>query len=334
VTPVETPHKFGVISRFNERIWGGAILDDPDMLVYSRPFDPQDWTLDLEHPADGAGSVQQPSWDGDSFQALVPFGAQLLALKANRVWRILGTNPGEYVFKEQYGGGAPFARTVTVTNSTVMMLGREGVQMYDGADTMPYRQEFCKGIFRRMNPEALEGACGCWHQERYHCALPLDGSQVNNAVLVFDSRLNTWMLYEQVSVKAFLPTDDTLFFTSDSNPGMVFQWGAGKAALPLKWVSPWMRLGRLDAKKCNWTFYLSLECTEPVDLKITVETETQRFPRTIRFQPPEPNRAGPRRIVKCIMGAGRQFRFILESDDGELWRMVGGLQITCELDAD
>ena len=40
VSIVNTPKKFGVIERYAERIWGGAIDDDPDMLVYSAPYDP------------------------------------------------------------------------------------------------------------------------------------------------------------------------------------------------------------------------------------------------------------------------------------------------------
>ena len=93
VSVVNTPKKFGVIARHAERIWGGAIDNDPDMLVYSAPFDPFDWTQNDEIPEDGAGDLKQPSWDGDSFTALTPFGDQLVALKRTRVWRIMGTNP-------------------------------------------------------------------------------------------------------------------------------------------------------------------------------------------------------------------------------------------------
>lgn len=132
VTRVETPRKFGVIARYAERIWGGAIEDDPDMLVYSAPFDPFDWSANVEIPEDGAGDILQPSWDGDSFTALMPFGSQLIALKRERVWRILGTDPGEYAFKEQYGGGAAFAGTVAVEGERMLMLGREGLLQYDG----------------------------------------------------------------------------------------------------------------------------------------------------------------------------------------------------------
>jgi len=63
VEAVETPKKFGVITRHAERIWGSGIPSDPDMLVYSAPYDPLDWTANVEQPQDGAGDILQPSWD-------------------------------------------------------------------------------------------------------------------------------------------------------------------------------------------------------------------------------------------------------------------------------
>ena len=87
--------KFGVLTRHAERIWGAAIPDQPDMLMYSTPFEPLNWEQNNEYPEDGAGDIQQPSWDGDSFVALRTYGSYLLAIKKNRVWRVSGTNPGE-----------------------------------------------------------------------------------------------------------------------------------------------------------------------------------------------------------------------------------------------
>ena len=151
VSAVETPKKFGVIERYAERIWGGAIPDDPDMLVYSAPYDPTDWEADPDIPEDGAGDIQQPSWDGDSFTALRTFGSQLIAFKRTRVWRILGTDPGEYAFKEQYGGGATYEGTIAVDNERILMLGRKGIQIYDGLSVSPFQQEMCDEIWKRLN---------------------------------------------------------------------------------------------------------------------------------------------------------------------------------------
>ena len=207
---VQTPKKFGVITRYAERIWGGAITGDPDLLAYSAPFDPFDWSQNDDAPEDGAGDVMQPSWDGDSFTALTPFGDQLVALKRTRVWRILGTNPGEYAFKEQYGGGAPFSATVAVDGMRILMLGRQGVLCYDGESVIPFQQTFAKGVFARMNRSALDNAVACMWRNTYYLALPLDEATANNAVLMYNTEEQTWLLRDDVSVESFLPTEEAL----------------------------------------------------------------------------------------------------------------------------
>lgn len=334
VTRVETPRKFGVIARYAERIWGGAIEDDPDMLVYSAPFDPFDWSANVEIPEDGAGDILQPSWDGDSFTALMPFGSQLIALKRERVWRILGTDPGEYAFKEQYGGGAAFAGTVAVEGERMLMLGREGLLQYDGLSVAPYAPQYARGVFARMNREALEQARGCVYGGRYYCALPLDGAESNSAVLVYDAREQTWLVREGVSVKAFLPTGEGLFFTSATEPGRVYRWGEDAftqgAATPCRWVGPWLELSRKDARKGGWTVYLWPQAREATKLYITIRTEKRARTKICEVEAGDTGRQ--KRLT--FGGSGRRFRVEIESRDGQAWALSGGMQVLAELDPD
>jgi hypothetical protein len=159
VVPVETPKLFGVLARYNERIWGAGIEGDPDMLVYSAPYDPFDWTQNNEIPEDGAGDIQQPSWDGDRFLALRQYGSDLLAIRRNAIWRIYGTNPGEFQMQKQYGGGSIAENTVCVYNQYAFMLGEYGLMRYDGNGCYPFQQEAIQQIMRervRMPASAPE----------------------------------------------------------------------------------------------------------------------------------------------------------------------------------
>jgi len=150
VVQVTTPKKFGVIARFNERIWGGGITGDPDMLVYSAPFDPFDWEARTEIPEDGAGDIMQPTWDGDSFLALKQYGNVLLAIKRNSIWRISGTNPGEFVMQQQYGGGTIAENTVAIYNDFAYMLGEYGLMRYDGSGAFPFQQDALQTLMREQ----------------------------------------------------------------------------------------------------------------------------------------------------------------------------------------
>jgi hypothetical protein len=333
-TAIDTPKKFGVVTRFNERIWGAAIPDDPDTLMYSRPFNPMDWTLDLVHPEDGAGDISQPSWDGDSFLAMMQYGAQLLAFKKRRVWRVLGTNPGEFYMKEQYGGGLLAPRSLALHGTDVFMLGLESVFRYDGMDAQPHQPENTAGIFARVNRDALDGAVGCMHGEKYYLALPLDGSTVNNTVLVYDKHWNTWMLWRHISVESLLSTEDRLYFTSSSTPGQVYVWDGGKTACPLEWQSPWFTLGRADARKENFQFRFTFDVTQDTEITLTVETERDAYKRTFTVKPPYPGRLGPKLVLIPIACSGRRFRFNIQANGGEMWRMVGGMSIQCDINSD
>lgn len=337
VETVATPKKFGVIARHAERIWGTAIDNDPDMLVYSAPYDPFNWQQNNETPEDGAGDIMQPSWDGDSFSALTSFGNQLIALKRTRVWRIYGTHPGEYVFSEQFGGGTQYPRTVAVDGTRMLMLGRDGLMQYNGESVAPYFQDYAAKVFARMNREALNQAVGCLWKDTYYVAIPLDESRVNNAVLMFNTLERTWLVREDISVESFLPTETALFFTSSETPGRVYQWRDDSwedgHAMPTRWVSGWQDFGYKNMLKGSFTMYLNVECREPVTLSLGIQTEKKLKTKLVTFQPPVEGRGSKERRV-VFGGNGRRFRVLIESSGSEPWRLIGGVQIEAETDMD
>jgi len=140
--------RFGVLARYNERIWGSGIAGDPDKLMYSVPYDPFDWSANTEIPEDGAGDILQPTWDGDSFVALRQIGSDLLAVKRNSIWRIYGTNPGEFSMQRQYGGGALVENTLAIQDGYAYMLGQYGILRYDGTGAYAFQQDAIQGIMR------------------------------------------------------------------------------------------------------------------------------------------------------------------------------------------
>lgn len=339
ITAVDAPKHFGVIERYAERIWGAAVPDDPDMLVYSAPFDPTNWEAQIEIPEDGAGDILQPSWDGDSFTALKSFGSQMIAFKKSRVWRVLGTNPGEYTMKEQYGGGAPFAATIAVDTERIFMLTERGVAVYDGAAVSPFYREYAQGVFRRMNLDALDGAVACIWRDTYYCAIPIDGSATNNAVLCYNTAENTWLLHTAVSVSAFLPTEEKLLFTSPEAPCLVKVWTEDSwldqtAVAPLRWVSPWNDLGAKDVVKGGFEVYLLPEASAPVTLKISMQTEKKLKTKRYTVQVPKAGRLAKAKRIH-FGGSGRRFRLIIEADGGSVpWRLISGVTIVSETDPD
>ena len=339
--------KFGVIERYAERIWGGAIPGDPDMLVYSAPYDPTDWEANSEIPEDGAGSIQQPSWDGDSFTALKAFGDQLIAFKEHRVWRVYGTNPGEYTFSQQFGGGAPFFNTIAVDVEKIYMADVDGLSVYDGMSVTPFQRKLIEPLWRKINRAAMDQMCAVLFQNRYYLSVPMGNSTVNNALIVLNLEEGTILYYDDMKIESMLGTYDHIYSTSSDTPGKVYlmnydSWVTCKASGgATKWVSPWMDFGYKRIQKGGFDLYLTPEVKDTaVTLKISIQTEKKTKTKEYIVQPlTAAQRAAEKehRNKKLHFGgAGRRFRVILETASGVTapWRLIGGLQLVVETDPD
>lgn len=338
ITAVTTPNNFGVIERYNERIWGGDIADDPDMVVYSAPYDFSDWDADLDIPEDGAGDIQQPTWDGDGFTAIRQFGNMLLAFRKNTVWRILGTDPGEWTWQQQHGGGTAYQNTICVDGERILMLGDHGLLQYDGYSVQPYYQEYCRTFWDSMNVDALEQACACMYKRRYYLAVPTDDAMTNNAVLIYDTVDKSWLLRTDLAVESWLATDSALYFTKVAEPGTMYTWNEdawehGTGAATCSWVSPWVELGRKDIRKGGWTVYLSVEGKAGGKLSISIETEKKKKTKSFGYaEVTDEGTAKQKRL--SFGGSGRRWRLHIESTGTTVWRVMGGVQVISELDED
>ncbi len=331
-TTTDVEKKFGVLTRHAERIWGAAIPDQPDMLMYSVPYEPLNWEQNNQFPEDGAGDIQQPSWDGDSFVALRVYGSYLLAIKKNRVWRIAGTNPGEYYMKEQFGGGTIVENTVVVFNDYMFLLSYDGLMMYDGTAVQPFRQREIQGIMERVNWQAVENAVATMNGVVYCLALPLDGSEYNNAILEYDTSERTFNLRTGVYVSSFLPYAEKLYYT-DSRPkadgeeftGRVMVLDEEGEALPMRYVTAYQDLGYKSVTKSGFEIYLLAD--EDMDVTVGIRTEKKLKQRKAHLTGGKPKRVR-------VNVAGRSFRLELTVPAGAAWKMSAGLQIYMELDSD
>lgn len=339
--------KFGTIARYAERIWGGNVADNPDMLMYSAPYDPTDWEQNLSIPEDGAGDVMQPSWDGTSFTGLQAFGDQLIAFKQSRVWRIIGTDPGEYEFKEQYGGGSPYKNTIVSDTERIFMADNEGLSIYDGMSVTPYQRPKTEQLWRKINRSAMDQMVAAVFRQRLYLAFPEGDSTVNNALLVYNFETGTILYYSDIYIESLLATNEKLYATSSSTPGKLYEveydsWVSGKVrAKASRWISPWIDFGYKRIQKGGFDFYFIPEVQEePVTLQISIQTEKKKKTKTYTIQPltEEQKTAEKEHKGKRLHfgGAGRKFRFIIETEDGVTapWRLIGGIQMVVETDPD
>lgn len=348
ISAVDTKGKnFGIIERYAERIWGGAIPGDPDMLMYSAPYDPTDWEANTEIPEDGAGSIQQPTWDGDSFTALKAFGDQLIAFKEHRVWRIYGTNPGEFTMSQQYGGGGPFSNTIAVDVEKILLADTDGLSVYDGMSVTPYMRRLIEPLWRNINRNAMDQMCAALVDRKYYLAVPMGTSTVNNAMIVLNQEEGTILYYDDLKIESMLNTYENIYATSSTTPGKVYllnynSWVTGTASGgATKWVSPWMDFGYKRIQKGGFDLYITPEVkTAAVTLKISIQTEKKTKTKEYIVTPLTTAQINAKKEYRNkklhFGGAGRRFRVIIETAEGVTapWRLIGGLQIVVETDPD
>lgn len=328
VAAVTTPKKFGVITRYNERIWGAGIEGDPDMLVYSAPFDPFDWDQNDEIPEDGAGDIMQPTWDGDSFVALRQYGSNLLAIKKNSIWRIYGTNPGEFSMQREYGGGTIVENTVAVFDDKAYMLGDNGILRYDGTGAYAFLQDEVRLLMDKVNRSALHKAYAGMRDGTYCVALPINGSDYCNAVLEYNTRERTIALRTEVDVGSFVKIATRLFYTSATYPGRIYEMQDKVGnTLNTKWVSGYQDLGLKSSIKSAFILYAMVESEAPVELRIGIRTEKKLKQKIIYTKPGKQTRIH-------LNTQGRFFRLEIETYTAVPFSISGGIKLDLELDPD
>ena len=329
VSPVETPYKFGVLARFNERIWGAGIIDMPDSLVYSAPYDPFDWEAQAEIPEDGAGEIMQPSWDGDSFVALRQYGSYLLAIKRNAIWRIYGTNPGEFVIQQQYGGGTIEENTVAVSDDHVYMLGAKGILRYDGSGAAPFQQDVIKDLMEKdVNLAAMDKSVAAMRNGVYCLALPVNGSDFCNAILEYNTREYSFALRTDISIDSFLQVNERLFYTSATEPGRVIELRDDIGVpLPCIWASGFQDLGVKSSTKSAFLLYMMVEAEAPLEMYLSIRTEKKVKEKVVMVKPGKTMRVH-------LNNQGRFFRLEIKSYTAIPYTITGGIKIDLELDPD
>lgn len=330
-----TEVKFAVLGRHAERIWGTGDKKNPDSIFYSRSYNPFDWTGDIETPSLAGGVIQQPTWDGEAFIALKPFGGYLLALKPSTCFEIRGTDPSNFTITEAYGTDGPInANTVCVDRQNMFYLSQSGLGRYDGSSLALLSRDALYETMqaRTAGLEHLATACVCNHV--YYLALAVgEDTQANNVVVEFDSDRGTFMLREGLRIKDLYSLGGKVYYTQADEPYEVLLYndpqagGILGAPMASYWETAWMDLGKPYVKR---DFVLRFTAEADVDdlpIEISVITDRKEKPRVVTLQK-------QRRDYRVkIQNAGLRMKLRIRSDKlAAGWRIHGGVLIEYSID--
>ena len=295
------------VARHFDRIWVAGIQSDPDKCIYSVVRDAFNWEQDEADPANGAGDIQQPTWDGDEIAAIKEFGNNLLVIKHYSIWRIIGSSPDEFQYRKQYGEGTIAEDTFAVNNSVAYMLTDDDVKVYDGNGTQHFKYGAIKDVLMaaHLDPgnDRYTLYAGRMLQDKYILYLQqyMNSGQITPVLIVYDTVEGT-VNVEQVPALLTLevdndklygifcvsdPTDTShpipdseYYYTSFVQMAEFFtrHWSGSATrgytsgfkphTLPVSWESSWLDLSAKNVAKSGFIVYLLFK---PVDELIAAE---------------------------------------------------------------
>lgn len=330
--------KFAVLARHAERIWGTGAAGYPDSLFYSRSYDPFDWTGNMEQPDLGGGMINQPTWDGDEFVSLKPFGGYLLALKRNTVFEIRGTDPGSFSVTASYGTDGPVEeRTVCVDRTGMYFLASSGLGVYDGDSLQLLSRDALYETMRLREAELDKTATACVCDHKYYLAFRMkDGGREeiveNNAVIEYDTERGTFMIRTGIRVRDFFVASGKIYYTRADSPCDVLRYNdpdaGGYAGEPMSclWETAWLDLGKAFRKR-DFVLRFTAEADggdQPV--RFTVVTDRHEKEKVVLLQ------RGRRDYRVKIQNTGARVKLRIRSNSTQGWRIYGGVRVEYSVD--
>ena len=368
VQPTNTDNeiRFGAIELYNDRLWGTMIETDPDKLMYSAPKDPFNWDEFTASPADGAGDVQQPNFNGDEFVMLKRFGTSLLAIKSNGIWRVTGTNPSNYSFAQQYGDQELIPNTAVVYGSYMYVMGTRDILRYNGYEIEPVLDGFISSVTNVLYNSVYYDAslhmqdfavmdkhiyCAYLRHSTYQTNI-LSEATIN--VLVELNTLTNEINIRQIdgdirnmteggtgSLMGGVTVEDVAFFMDEAGSIKSRSKADNNSinaitALPFYYESGYQNLSASNVIKGGFDIYLRLDRTPasnentPTTMPITVGIRTEKKLKTKQVVLTS---GKPKRVH--INNNGRYFRLELSAAaQPSPWRILGNITVNLELDYD
>lgn len=342
--------KFSTLCRYNERIWGTGDPNYPDRLFYSKPYDPLDWSdLGLQDtPELGGGNIDQPTWDGDKFIALVPYGNYMLACKTRTVFEIRGTDPSTFTFNTAFGSDAPLeARTICADGTYLYFLTRAGLGVYDGTSTrMLARDALCKTL-AHIDYDRIGLATACIRNHVYTLALrtmtqtdlewtPEEGEPwelyvrrlCNNVIVEYDTLRRTFMLRDGLNVVDFYAIDGTIYCTLFDAPYEIMVYNAegennySHEPIHSHWETAWLDLGKTFRKKDFVVRFTAESQYEDCPITVILQTDRREKSRIVLLHKDRRDYRIP------IQMTGRRVKLIIRANRMQSWWAIhGGVQI-------
>lgn len=216
-----TPFAPRYLEIYNNQMFLAGFSTAPSTFYWSRIGEPEGIVA--------SNNAQIRTNDGDIISGMKVYLGALLLTKRKSVHLLTGDNPSDFLLQQlsdQYG--CLSHRAIVPWNNVIWFLDSKGIIQFDGANITCVSTAI-EPIFLSMNiPAAYDRACGI-HIKKYNevwFAIPINGSTINNAIVVFDYVASAWTVYTGVNAQclfnAFAGFPQLNAFAGNYTGGLVY----------------------------------------------------------------------------------------------------------------
>lgn len=213
-----TPPNFSIVREWTGRLWTDD-KDDPDLLNYSPPYDPNTW-----NGVGDSGGLYVGTGDGDALgisAIFPPFQGTLFVAKQGRMYNVSGDNPYDYdITTVSNGIGCQSHNAVVaVDQDDVLFISRRGIHSlvatinYGNFAATYVSQKIQKSFVNNWPKNRLFAAQGAYIPEINSVAFAVTdtttGSGTNRSLWFYNIQFKKWYTWQNVQCSCLFAAIDT-----------------------------------------------------------------------------------------------------------------------------
>ncbi len=316
------------IELYYARLFSAGDADCPSRLYYSQaPGDTrtlENWTSADESENVGGGHVEIGT-DSDPITGLFALSNQLLILKRDSLYRLLGDRPSNYRIQPVNGTlQQPVHTACAKIGDVLYFLTNDGMYYFDG-QTVQLKADAEKA--RNLLGNANLSACvACSSRDKLYFALREDTSAAaNDAILVYDLARGTYMIRRGFQARGLFAAGGTLYLLDGDGYVCRFNEGESYAGTRIDayWKTPMTDLDAKAVSKRLEELYLrgsgGILLVEAVTESGTVYNE--------RLMPG----SGERILELGLTGDGRAVQLVFRNVNGSRFTIDGGVELLVDM---
>jgi hypothetical protein len=247
-----------------------GVASSPSHVFFSNPGLPETWETD-GLVGRGQNFVQLSPGDGERIMGAVAWRELVFVFKESKFFVFYRTDTKsdgtpEFLFRPvDNGQGLASARAITVARDGVYFMSRRGIYRTTGGEPELMSElidpiwlgnassYFTSGV---LNHSEITDCAMTWHDERIYLAYPSGSATVPDRVLVYDTRLRWWSLFDfdasaMCTFRVGAQTDLMFGYSSGTNDIGRHTYTAtndADVAISALWRSAWSDYGTVEAK--------------------------------------------------------------------------------------